>query len=283
MRKLLGLFLVLLLLSAPCFSAVKGVTSSAKDMLKIGTDAIVPKGAVVQSAVTIGGRANVAGIVQKDVVAIGGNLQLQKTAIVGGNAVSVGGKVIREQGAVVGGKVIEVAAEQLSSVTTLGFDKAFTKDLEKAAVVACAIYLIALLILALIVAALFPTHLGRASYYSERKAGPALLWGFLGLALILPIFVLLFVSLIGILFIPLFVLVLVAALFFGYVAFSQLFGKKILGILKIRNKPMWIELLVGFVILELITMIPFIGWLIKIIVCAIGFGAVIATKFGTTD
>lgn len=139
------------------------------------------------------------------------------------------------------------------------------------------------LVLALFAVAFFPTQLGRASYYSERMGGKAFLWGLLMIALIVPTMALLAISLIGIAFIPAYLILLAAAVFFGYVAVSQLLGKKILKALKIRNKPMMVEVTVGLVLFALIGLLPIVGWLIKLIAATMGLGAVFATRFGITD
>jgi len=270
-KKIAILFLLLLLVS-PCFAALKGLESTKEEgLVKVGENIDVPEGAEVKAAVAVGGNVNVAGTVKEDVVAVGGNVTLQKTASVGGNVVAVGGKVEKMSGAKVTGDITEVKFPAAMLTKGLGWGMAVVSLLS----------FIAFLVLAIILVALFQKQLGLVSYYMEKLPGHALLWGLL-IAIVSPLVIILMVlSIIGIVFIPLFVLLLWAAGIFGYVAASQLIGKKVLKALRIYNRPMIWEMSVGLVLLCLLGFLPVLGWIIKGLAATMGLGAVLATRFGT--
>ncbi len=277
LRKLSIFAFVLLILSTSCFAAISGIDPDIKNSLvKVGSDVVVPQGAAVQSAVSVGGNVDVAGLVHKDAVAVGGDLMIRKTGTVHGDAVCIGGKLIKEPGSVISGDTVEISVANLPGIF---IGRSWGWSLSVLSLVS----FLSFLVLALFAAAFFPVQIGKTSYYGERLPGASFLWGLLMIILIIPIILLLAVSLIGIIFIPAYLILLGAAAFFGYVAISQLFGKKILKSLRLKNKPMFIEVAVGFIFFELIGLIPIIGWLIKTIAVTMGLGAVYKTRFGITD
>ena len=271
-KRLLALLFVLLLL-IPSFAALKGLDSplsKAESTVKIGESVIVPPGADVTSAVAIGGSVTVGGKVKEDVVAIGGDVVLLPTAVVGGNVAAVGGKIEKASGAVVKGETTEVKFPAGMLIKGLGWGVAVLSLLS----------FISFLILAAILIALFGKPLGVTSYYIERLPGHALLWGFLGTILIVPLIILMLISIIGIPFIPIFLIVLAAACIFGYIAAAQLIGKIFLKWIRVYNKPMMFEALAGLVVLFVISLLPIFGWIVKSIFGLMGLGAVIVTWFG---
>ena len=277
MRKLLGVTFVLLILASASFGAIAGLNPEVKSSLvKVGSDVVVPAGANVQSAVAVGSNIDIAGTVNKDAVAVGGNLTIRKSGVVRGDAVCIGGTLIKEPGATISGDTIQLGVENLPGAV---IGKGFGWSMPLFSVIS----FISFLILALFTASFFPIQVGRNSYFIERLPGQSLLWGLLMIVLVVPIIILLAISLIGIAFVPAYIILLAAASFFGYVAISQLIGKKVLKSLRMRNKPMMTEIIVGFVFFEIIALIPIIGWLIKLIATTMGLGAVYSTRFGTKD
>lgn len=270
-KKIAILFLLLLFIS-PAFAALKGLESAKEEgIVKVGESIVVPEGAEIKAAVAVGGNVEVAGTVREDVVAVGGNVILQKSAVVGGDAVAVGGKVEKMAGSLVKGQVTEIKFPAAMITKGFGWGIAILSILS----------FIAFVVLAVILVALFSKPLGVTSYYVEKLPGQALLWGLL-LAILTPlIIVLLVLSIIGITFIPLYLLLLWAAGVFGYVAVSQLIGKKVLKALRVYNRPMMWEMVVGLILLCLIGFLPVLGWIAKGLAALMGLGAVLATRFGT--
>jgi hypothetical protein len=66
----------------------------------------------------------------------------------------------------------------------------------------------------------------------------------------------------------------------GYIAVSQLIGKKLTRAFRKPNQPMIVEVVWGLVILFLIDLIPVLGGIIKCLVVTFGFGSAIVTRLG---
>ena len=272
-KKILALLFIALIIT-PSFAALKVLESSAdQSMVKIGENLYVPAGANVTSAVAIGGSVTVAGNVKEDVVAVGGDVYLLSPAVVSGNVVAVGGKIEKAPGVQVKGEITEIKFPAAMITKGLGWGIAVFSVLS----------FIAFLVLAAFLVTLFTKPLGITSYYIEKLPGHALLWGFLGSILSVPLIILMALSIIGIPFIPLFVLILASACVFGYIAASHIIGKKFLKTIRIYNQPMMFETLIGLLLLFIINFLPIFGWIVKLLFGLMGLGAVIATRFGTQN
>ncbi|MDD5170784.1 MAG: hypothetical protein PHN75_18350, partial [Syntrophales bacterium] len=109
-----------------------------------------------------------------------------------------------------------------------------------------------------------------------------LLWGILGLIVVVPLAILLTISVIGIVLIPLEIILVVCASLLGLIAVSRLIGEKAyLLFFRRSDQHMIRQTFWGLVIIWLIGWIPVIGWMIKVIAITVGLGAVIYTRFGT--
>ena len=270
-KKIVALVFVALLI-VPSFAALKALeTAKEENIVKIGENVYVPEGSEVSSAVSVGGSVTIAGKVREDVVSIGGSVSLSKSAEIGGNAVAIGGKVEKEAGATVKGEITEVKFPAVMMAKGLGWGIAIFSVLS----------FIAFLVLAAILVSLFTKQLGLTSYYMEKFPGQALLWGFAGMILIVPLLLLMAVSVIGIPFIPLFLIIVASAYVFGYIGAAHLMGKKFLKLIRIYNEPMMFESMIGLILLCVIGFLPVFGWIVKLVLGLMGFGSVLVTRFGT--
>jgi NDP-sugar pyrophosphorylase family protein len=77
----------------------------ADDVLALGGDVTVKRGAVVRKAVAVGGsvRVETGATVREDAVALGGDVRVAKGARVGKDALALGGRLEVQPGAEVGG------------------------------------------------------------------------------------------------------------------------------------------------------------------------------------
>jgi hypothetical protein len=98
--------------------------------------------------------------------------------------------------------------------------------------------------------------------------------------MVIPIAILLAISIIGIILIPLEILLIVLALIIGYIASAIFIGKSVLLALKKAPVP-FVDAILGILILFMIGFVPIIGPIMKTFFLIAGFGAVIATRFGT--
>ncbi|OGC03513.1 hypothetical protein A2276_01200 [candidate division WOR-1 bacterium RIFOXYA12_FULL_43_27] len=252
--------------------------STSKNLVKIGGDVLIPRGTIVDRAVAIGGSVTVLGVVRQDVVSVGDDVILKNGALVQGNAISIGGQVDKNPGATVQKDIviyavppIEFGDEQIQSVDQAKTAMILWKETS----------ILAFFVLAIIVASLFTKQVGLSSYTMEKKPLASFLIGLLAVALIPFVLVLFLLTIIGIPLIPVLGLVVVAAFILAYVAAAQLVGKKCLIALRMRNKSMLIEVMLGFVLICIVAMIPVLGGIIKGLLMIAGLGAVAYSAFGT--
>jgi len=140
---------------------------------------------------------------------------------------------------------------------------------------------IGFLVLAILIVAFFSKNVELAAAVAEKSAGKSFLWGLLVVLLVLPITLLLIASIVGIVLIPIWVILLMTAAILGFVAVAEIIGDKILKALKIKKPAIMSNVVVGVVILWLVSLIPVIGWIIKLIAVLCGLGAVLVTRLGT--
>jgi len=262
------------------FSCSAGLAAERKSIVKIGGDIFVKAEETVKEAVAIGGNVTVAGSVDKDVVAIGGYINLKPGAAVGGDIVAVGGKIIRARGTIVGGEIHEIAPIGFAPMGR-AFRKMGLGWIVGGGIVLRLITLIAFLALAAILIVVFEKHAAVAVAAANKGLWKSFLIGLLGMLVFVPIIGLLAISIIGIPLIPLWGLLFAAAVVMGYIVVADILGKRILGAAGKKNIPMIVEVLLGILILGLAGLIPIFGWIVKSAAVAVGLGGVIITRFGT--
>lgn len=270
-----------------CFLAmglVLGLQSLAgaegRTIVRFGNDVVVEEGMRVRDAVVIGGHITVNGVVEHDVVAVGGSVMLGPEAVVGRNAVSVGGTIDRAEGAEVQGDIVEVNIPGLASALTAAFWSNW-EGLRWALTIISFIAFLGFLALALLTVALLPKPVGLISSAVENHTLKVGLWGILAMALIVPLAILLAVSVVGIVLIPLYVFLVVCAFLTGYIAVARLIGNKITIALKTPDRPMLWETFLGLIVLWAIGWVPIVGWLVKGSSALLGLGGVVVTLLDT--
>jgi hypothetical protein len=244
----------------------------------IGRTVIVEERANVDSAVSIGGDVQVFGHVRKDVVALGGSVYLAPLSRVDGNISVIGGQVMHQDGAMVGGKISVINPGSLDSILSSfprdGFDL-FYRLVQKIGWISS----IGFIILALIISAVMPSIIGAVSHQIEHNAMGALFLGVLGSMAVFPILMMLFISVMGIVLIPLEIMLVGSSMIIGYIAVSQLIGKRMTISLGRPNQPLLMETVLGLAVLFLAGFLPFFGFMAKGFVTLIGFGGVIDVVF----
>jgi hypothetical protein len=277
LKKSLLLFLMVVTFATFSQAVMRGFESSKESLIKVGDSVVVPEGADIKSAVSVGGSVTVLGHVSEDVVSVGGSVFVKESGAVEGSVVSVGGKVIKETGAVVKGDVVEVGMAGVGPA--VGF---FTKGgMFKGLFLLSFVAFLGFVVLVVILVSLFTPQLGRISGFMEGDLTKNLLYGILIAILFFPILLLLIISIVGIVLIPVWAIIFAAAAIFGYIAAGHLLGKKALIAAKISGQSMLVETITGVVLLSIASLIPFLGGLIKCLAAAIGLGGVYLTRFGT--
>ena len=282
--------------------------SESGDIVRFGEDIILEEGEVVNGdVVAIGGDIQIAGKVTGDVAAVGGDVVAKSTAIIRGDAVSVGGKVRKEPGAQIRGSRIATPffpfpPKSFLRWGTMGWKgpRFYPYPRLFAGARFTIVLFFVFLFLTILITLFLPNHIKRINASIEEGFLKAGLVGFLADILILPIFVMLCITVIGI---PVALLVepivLFVALILGFAGISFFLGEKINQTTNLTLSSPLAKVLVGGIIIELLPILAIllgirggvfspvawvlsiVGWLTLYIGWTVGFGAVFLTRFGT--
>jgi hypothetical protein len=250
------------------------VAAKAENIIKVGADVTIEEGMKIKNAVVIDGQITVNGLVEKNVITIGGSVVLTSKAVVRGNILCIGGVIARGRDAQVFGNTKEIN----SSNITEAISSFFRGDADEWSAVFTAIFLYfyaIIFIMAVLMAIIFPSFLTALKQSIQKNKAKSFLCGLFIALMIAPFFIMLVISLIGIYLIPLIFAVLIAAFLLGYIAAGAMLGEFILT--KANHgfrKSLIKETILGLVLLLIIGWIPYIGWLIKLLVIIIGLGGV---------
>ena len=252
----------------------------AKNIIKVGKDINIGEDQTVHNAVAIAGQITVNGLVENNVVTVGGSVVLTKEAVVRGNVICIGGVVVQGNGAQVYGNITEVNSSNISTAVA----SFFYGDMDVWSWLVDIIYFCffaMILMLALLVAALFPRPLNAIVDSIQGNKTKSFFWGALATMMIAPFFMLLVFSFIGIPLIPLAFAALLLAFMFGFIGVSALLGKFVLTRTFHHHKQSLVrETLLGLILWWVIGWMPFyIGMVIKTVVITIGFGGVFLAIF----
>ena len=265
MKKIIQILILCIL----AFGTAAALRAETADIVKFGSEAVVPEGTTVQDAVAIGGGVTVNGIVEGDAVAIGGDVKIGPKGVVNHDTVSIGGSVIKADGAVVEKKPFELGFPKFPALHgwfPFGMILGFLAMIKIIALEGTSV-------LAFFIAGFFPAQIGAVSFTVEKDARRAVLIGLLAAFLAIPVGAVLLISIIGIPLIPVEILLIAAALLVGYVAMAQLIGKKAFQAIKKPGRHILWETFCGLLILWFVGWVPIAGHLIRLIVVLIGFGA----------
>ncbi len=249
--------------------------AQAKEIVRFGSDVFVDENMTVEKVVAIGGSITVNGTVKDEVVAIGGNISLGPKAKVGSEVVAIGGAIQKEKGAQVGDDEVELNIPGLSSL--IGFST--TTNWVGWALAFKIITFIGFLAFACLVVAVIPRPFDLISATVQQDTLKVILWGTLGLIVLIPLAIFLVITVIGLPLVALEFIFAGGAFLVGYIAVAQLIGNKMAGFMKRPSlNVLWVTLL-GLLALWLIGWVPFLGLLVKAAVTVLGFGGVLATLF----
>jgi hypothetical protein len=295
----------------PPLEKTKKVYTVNHDIVKMGRDIVVEEYEEVDgNVVAIGGDITVKGTITGDVAAVGGDVFVSSTGVVDGDAVSVGGEVEKETGAVIKGERVGVSffsKKFFRPVPPRGFPSLyifrfppFLGHLHGFALFARIIKILFFLFLGIVVISIVPKNVAKVKDKVRQDFLKSALVGFVAEILILPVFILLIVTIIGIpvalLVEPLLILV---ALILGYTGVSYFIGEKLKEGTSLKPDTHLMILVIGILALESVLLLArvvgifgdvffafswiltFIGWIIWYVAITVGFGASILTRLGT--
>ncbi|MGQ9672602.1 MAG: hypothetical protein ACUVV5_05650 [Candidatus Aminicenantales bacterium] len=268
--------------------SVKEEVYLAKDevqdnIIAFGGDIII-EGRVKENVVALGGTIVLSGEVGDTVLGIGSTITLRSTAVIRGDLVSLGGVLNKEPGCLIQGDTVYFKSSELLSRIFRGgiFSFPFVPLLLIFKVMTMFVWLL----LAIVVVALFPRQLAFASGQIRSSFWPTLGVGALTLVVFITLLVfsaLLSILLIGIPFLLFLIAVGLIIKIFGQVVLFYFFGESIGRAFGSRTLSPLLVVVIGLVVVSLITLVPFLGFLFSFCLGLIAWGAVIRTKFGTTE
>ena len=266
------IFLSLIFLAAP--------PVDAKTIIKIGKDINIGEDQKVDSALVIGGQITVSGLVENNVVTLGGSIVLTGSAVVRGNVICIGGVVAQGNGAQIYGKITEVNSSNIfDAISSAFYDNTDEWSWLTDIIYFC--FFAMLFSLALLLAFLFPRPLNAIVSSIQENKTKSFFWGVMGTMMIAPFFMLLILSFVGIPLIPLAFSFILLAFMFGFISISALLGKFVLTKIFHHHKQSLVrETLLGLILWWIIGWAPFyVGMVVKAVVITIGFGGVLLVLF----
>jgi hypothetical protein len=250
--------------------------------VKIGSDVTIEEGTKVRNVLAIGGQITIDGVVDNHIVAIGGSVVLTGKAVVGGSVFCIGGIIVKGRGAEVYGNLTEINADDISAAIANALSEEWEGWSWIFAIISISIFL-GVLLLTILTVFLIPKPIRLISSAIKQKPFKVTVWGLAGLVLIVPLAVLLAISVVGIVLIPLEMTIVLCAVLIGFIAMSQLVGRRLFTVLKRQDQSMMRETIWGLIILWLIGWIPYVGWIVKMCAIVLGLGGVLLTRFGTNQ
>ena len=237
---------------------------------------IVAIGERLEQAVAFGGPVDVHGDVVGDAVSVGSDVLVRSTGVVEGNAVAVGGNVVVEPGGHVAGD--RVALGEPNAVTSVAgaFGDASPKGLMRGvfrqlSVLSC------LMGAGVLLMGLWPQNVERVA----RPLGDRPFWYAIAGAILTASFVvgsgLLAITLVGIPLAVLLSIVLAVAWLLGVVALCKAIGERFP---VLERRGAWATFLAGAVILGAVSLLPYVGPLLIVLVGFPAVGAALLTRLG---
>ena len=245
---------------------------------------ILVKGTVTENVISFGGEIIIEGEVGVAVVGFGSTIVLRPSAEIKGDVVVIAGKLEKHPGAFVKGDTLSFFFE-----TPEAFKGIFKDGLAGLIPILLIFKLISLIfwfILAIIIAAILPRQTMLASNQIREAFWPTFGIGLLSIIVYTGLIIfsaILTLVLIGIPILITLVALGIAVKIFGRIIIFYFFGESLARAFNKRNPATIATVLFGFLLVSFITFIPILGSLFSAVISILGWGAVVRTKFGTTE
>lgn len=261
------------------------------NLIVLGGQATIAPGATANCMVVVlGGILDLGGKVLQDVVVMGGNAHLRSTSEIDGRLQSLGGNISQDDGAQIKGGVSQGFSNNFGGgPSQLPFDAnnfyletvfAFYRTVTRTILGSLGLGLLALLVVLF-----WPEQTARVRAAVVNAPGQT---GALGLLTVVAVPVLIVLATITICLIPVAFMTMVllsAALAFGWIALGALVGERLAGSLNLVNLSPAVSAGLGTALLSLVVAViswaPCVGWVAPVVMASVGLGAVTLTRFGT--
>jgi len=272
---LLGAFIFIISSTGPasfCFASnfkmVKNLSIATQDSYP---DSVMSWGGTLDidgtlkgSIIIFGGRLDLDGVVEEDVICVSTNIRMGEKALIKGDLFVIGGKLDRHPESTVNGEYFKLKFDlkKIESVLIPLFSDSKSVTFFKV------IIIILWLIITLLVFALVPKKINHAREIFETnilKLGALGILSFLTFIFLLIAFFIMSLIIIGIPLLLLLVLLYFAINVFGRTVIFYFIGIKLTHLLKLKNVPPALFIVVGVVVYSILKFIPFVGPLILIV------------------
>jgi hypothetical protein len=237
---------------------------------------VVAIGEQLEQAVAVLGPVDVHGEVLGDAVSVGSDVVVRSTGVVEGNAVAVGGNVVVEPGGQVAGDRVAIAEPNAGASVAFALGDETPKGLVRGvfrqlSVLSC------LMGAGVLLMGLWPQNVERVA----RPLGDRPFWYGIAGAILTASFVvgsgLLAITLVGIPLAVLLSIVLAVAWLLGVVAVCKAIGERFP---VLERNGAWATFLAGAVILGAVSLLPYVGPLLVVLVGFPAVGAALLTRLG---
>jgi cytoskeletal protein CcmA (bactofilin family) len=240
-----------------------------------------------------GGNADIAGTVTGDLQIVGGNVDLRSSGNIEGDVIKVGGQLNRDSGAVIGGRETTMNLPfipELDGRPEVRVERGFDGDRDGGPFDwfwnilggIFGLFLAAVIVLiAMGVAAIAPTNMAMASGVATASW---LVSGAVGALTLIAVPIVAGLLIITLCLSPFGVLLLVlyaAGILAGWSVSARLLGERIMRAVNRSDWSLVGQTLAGAVLLALLGGVPIIGGLIGFTATALGLGALVLTRAGT--
>lgn len=240
-------------------------------------------GPVGDTLVTVIGSARVDNHVGGDVVAVLGDVDLGAAADVAGDVIVVGGTVTQDPAATIHGTIKQFFSHPSGSLSwlhawvehclLLGRPLAIAPGLGWAWIVA-----VSMLALYVLAAAAMPKTIDRCTDTLRASPGPCVLTALIGMILTPITFILLCVTVIGVLVVPFLAIALVLLGLVGNMVILTAIGRLLLRrFAPVSAQATWLALLTGGLIVLGLYLVPVVGFIVYKLTGLLGFGVVLYT------
>lgn len=263
------------------------------DRVVIGKGQTIAEDEETGDVVTISGTTILEGSTRGDLVTIKGDVRIGKNAQVKGDLVCILGNIFIEKGGQVKGDTTCIAGTindpgkgiQGNTVSITGPWSTVLSIIAGTSWIMFAVWikvlsLIAFLLLSYLVVALMPQIVERVGNQAARNP---FISGCVGAGAIVAfpvLFLVLLITLVGILLVP---LVYFVCGFIGLVGVAYIVGARVRNALRGNSQRPFLDVTIGILLITLVTWIPVVGALVKFLLILIGLGALILTRFGKKD
>ena len=247
------------------------------NLIRFGGSVIVLEKQVVENAISFGGNVTVSpnAKVVDTAIAFGGDVLIQKGARVEGDAYSFGGKIVQEPGAIITGERATFS-DRYGMMDNRGRHRNsfFVNYFFSTIFRICAAIFAG--ILGLILLQTSPQFIPNLATKLRQNTGLAALWGMGTIVSFVVATVFLAITLIGIPLIPLLILTVAITALVGSLGVALFVDQSLV---RNRNWSLSQQFLVGLLTLSVLSLIPFFGGLVVLLINLFGLGIVLLSQF----